>query len=84
MRTAYKVLAYLEAAGAAVQAMVMVWADSSRRPARYGSRPSWAGYAVRWAAWLALPGYVLLLATRVCTRPPSPTRATALTSGARS
>ena len=37
-----------------------------------------------WAAWLAVPGYVLLLATRVSTRPPSPTRATALTSGARS
>ena len=49
-----------------------------------GRLATWAGYAVAEAAWLALPGWVLLLAARVFTRPSSPTRATALTSGARS
>ena len=47
-----------------------------------GQLVTWVGYAVAAPAWLALPVYVLLLATRVFSHPPSPTPATALTSGA--
>jgi hypothetical protein len=84
MRTAYKVLACLVAAEVVRVATVVALVAMAGFAVLGVLRVAGVLTFEQQIGWLALPGYVLLFATRVFTRPPSPTRATALTSGARS